>query len=245
MTQDRRRFAPVLTCSAAMLAAAGMASAESCYADCDGSGELDFFDFLCFQNEFAAQTPYADCDESGGHDFFDFLCFQDAFAAGCPALEVVPLGTASAPARLCGVEATPFPLDTRLIFTDVTTVATPIGGELVFDMPCNIGPGGCMFVGCWGRGYEGKTYYSNGSPRIEIAVPPNSAFYFYMKPSALDPVEFEITGIGAGAEVSVRDVMDAFGDAHGFAFCGGVETVVIRATDGVSDFSFGEFSIAE
>lgn len=25
-----------------------------CYADCDESGELDFFDFLCFQNEFAA-----------------------------------------------------------------------------------------------------------------------------------------------------------------------------------------------
>src|SRR5690606_30776818 len=24
----------------------------ACYADCDESGELDFFDFLCFQNEF-------------------------------------------------------------------------------------------------------------------------------------------------------------------------------------------------
>jgi DNA-binding beta-propeller fold protein YncE len=55
-----------------------------CYADCDESGELDFFDFLCFQNEFAAQTPYADCDGSGQHDFFDFLCFQNEFAAGCP-----------------------------------------------------------------------------------------------------------------------------------------------------------------
>ncbi len=55
-----------------------------CYADCDLSGGLDFFDFLCFQNEFAAATAYADCDNSGGHDFFDFLCFQNAFAAGCP-----------------------------------------------------------------------------------------------------------------------------------------------------------------
>ncbi len=54
-----------------------------CYADCDGSGGLDFFDFLCFQNAFAAMDPYADCDTSGGHDFFDFLCFQNAFAAGC------------------------------------------------------------------------------------------------------------------------------------------------------------------
>jgi hypothetical protein len=57
---------------------------EPCYADCDESGELDFFDFLCFQNEFAAGTEYADCDESGELDFFDFLCFQNEFAAGCP-----------------------------------------------------------------------------------------------------------------------------------------------------------------
>jgi hypothetical protein len=55
-----------------------------CYADCDESGELDFFDFLCFQDAFAAGDPYADCDESGELDFFDFLCFQNAFAAGCP-----------------------------------------------------------------------------------------------------------------------------------------------------------------
>jgi hypothetical protein len=56
----------------------------TCYADCDESGELDFFDFLCFQNEFAAGAAYADCDESGALDFFDFLCFQNEFAAGCP-----------------------------------------------------------------------------------------------------------------------------------------------------------------
>ena len=56
----------------------------NCYADCDASGLLDFFDFLCFQNAFALGQPYADCDQSGTLDFFDFLCFQNAFAAGCP-----------------------------------------------------------------------------------------------------------------------------------------------------------------
>ncbi|MFG0284135.1 MAG: hypothetical protein ACF8R7_06900 [Phycisphaerales bacterium JB039] len=55
-----------------------------CYADCDGTGELDFFDFLCFQNAFATGDLYADCDGTGALDFFDFLCFQNAFAAGCP-----------------------------------------------------------------------------------------------------------------------------------------------------------------
>ncbi|MFG0284731.1 MAG: choice-of-anchor R domain-containing protein [Phycisphaerales bacterium JB039] len=55
-----------------------------CYPDCDESGTLDFFDFLCFQNAFAQMDPYADCDGSGTLDFFDFLCFQNEFAAGCP-----------------------------------------------------------------------------------------------------------------------------------------------------------------
>jgi hypothetical protein len=53
------------------------------YADCDGSGELDFFDFLCFQEAFAAGGPYANCDGAGGLDFFDFLCFQGEFVDGC------------------------------------------------------------------------------------------------------------------------------------------------------------------
>jgi len=57
--------------------------ASACPADCDGSGDLTFFDFLCFQNLFAAADPQADCDGSGRHDFFDFLCFQNAFVAGC------------------------------------------------------------------------------------------------------------------------------------------------------------------
>lgn len=56
---------------------------EPCYQNCDRSGELDFFDFLCFQSRFAGGDPYADCDGSGVLDFFDFLCFQDMFFSGC------------------------------------------------------------------------------------------------------------------------------------------------------------------
>ncbi|MFG0285972.1 MAG: S8 family serine peptidase [Phycisphaerales bacterium JB039] len=55
-----------------------------CYADCDESGALDFFDFLCFKNAFGSGDLYADCDGTGTLDFFDFLCFQNAFGAGCP-----------------------------------------------------------------------------------------------------------------------------------------------------------------
>ena len=54
-----------------------------CFADFDGDGELTIFDFLAFQNAFAAGDLRADCDASGALDIFDFLCFQNAFAAGC------------------------------------------------------------------------------------------------------------------------------------------------------------------
>ncbi|MFG0284047.1 MAG: GC-type dockerin domain-anchored protein [Phycisphaerales bacterium JB039] len=56
---------------------------SGCYPDCDGSGELDLFDFLCFQNQFGLGDPAADCDGNGVLDLFDFLCFQNEFAAGC------------------------------------------------------------------------------------------------------------------------------------------------------------------
>jgi hypothetical protein len=55
-----------------------------CYADCDGNGTLDVFDFLCFQDAFVNAEPYADCDGNSMLDVFDFLCFQDAFVKGCP-----------------------------------------------------------------------------------------------------------------------------------------------------------------
>lgn len=59
---------------------------SGCYADCDGSGALDLFDFLCFVNAFNSGDTYADCDRSTGCevlDLFDFLCFVNAFNAGC------------------------------------------------------------------------------------------------------------------------------------------------------------------
>ena len=62
---------------------AGFALATACEADLDGDGTLTLFDFLTFQNAFAAGEARADCDRDGSLTLFDFLCFQNAFAAGC------------------------------------------------------------------------------------------------------------------------------------------------------------------
>src|SRR5690606_28830915 len=54
-----------------------------CAADMNADRVLDFFDFLEFQDLFAAGSTHADLTADGALDFFDFLAFQDAFAAGC------------------------------------------------------------------------------------------------------------------------------------------------------------------
>jgi hypothetical protein len=65
------------------LDALGWTITLACPADCDGSGTLDFFDFLCFQDAFDAGNPSADLDGDGALTVFDFLAFQNAFDAGC------------------------------------------------------------------------------------------------------------------------------------------------------------------
>jgi hypothetical protein len=57
---------------------------STCRVDLTGDGSLDFFDFLEFQNLFAAGDLKADFTGDGLLDFFDFLAFQNEFAAGCP-----------------------------------------------------------------------------------------------------------------------------------------------------------------
>jgi hypothetical protein len=54
-----------------------------CAADCDGSGDLTLFDFLCYVNLFNENDPAADCDDDGVLTLFDFLCFVNDFNTGC------------------------------------------------------------------------------------------------------------------------------------------------------------------
>ena len=59
------------------------AELSGCPVDCDASGSLDIFDFLCFQTLFAAGDLSADFDGDGELTIFDFLAFQTAFEDGC------------------------------------------------------------------------------------------------------------------------------------------------------------------
>lgn len=69
----------------AALSLAWQVHAAECRADLDGDGSLTLFDFLSFQNLFAAGDLRADFDGDGALTLFDFLVFQNEFALGCPA----------------------------------------------------------------------------------------------------------------------------------------------------------------
>ncbi len=56
---------------------------DQCLPDCETDGDLDVFDFLCFQGKFAQQDPYADFEGDGDWDIFDFLAYQNAYSQGC------------------------------------------------------------------------------------------------------------------------------------------------------------------
>ena len=58
--------------------------AAGCAADCDGNGELNILDFVCFQGLFQDGDDAADCNGDGVLNILDFVCFQGEFQAGCP-----------------------------------------------------------------------------------------------------------------------------------------------------------------
>ncbi|MFG0283489.1 MAG: hypothetical protein ACF8R7_03625 [Phycisphaerales bacterium JB039] len=215
-----------------------------CMADCDGSGTIDLFDFLCFQNLFSAGDLCADCDEDGALDLFDLLCFQMVFSSGCPELKIIELGVEPPPAVLCSLKLTSFPPDDRPLDVSVRTVPTPIGGDLRFERACKhfrVGSG----WSAWSHGYTGDVYRTG--TEINITVPPNSAFSLYADSSLYFGGELDITGSIGGRAVHRRFTIDSAAGAKGFAFCGGVElvTIKIRVTFGYPELAVGEFGIAK
>ena len=53
-----------------------------CWADYNGDGPVDFFDYLDFVGDFSANADAADYNADGVVDFFDYLDFVDAFSGG-------------------------------------------------------------------------------------------------------------------------------------------------------------------
>src|SRR5690606_32518999 len=113
-------------------------------------------------------------------------------------------------------------------------------GNVTFSTACNIRQIGAGWA-TWSHGYLGSVYYSNGAASLDVSPPANSAFYLYAEPNPFADIEFEITRDGGD---SVVETISGSSGAKGYGFCGGVKTVNVRTTDGVTDFAVGEFGIA-
>ncbi|MCW5776928.1 MAG: hypothetical protein KIS87_10860 [Phycisphaeraceae bacterium] len=55
-----------------------------CYADCNGDGNVNTLDFLCYLNRYVTGDPAADCNGDTLVNTLDFVCFLNAYTAGCP-----------------------------------------------------------------------------------------------------------------------------------------------------------------
>lgn len=57
---------------------------NTCQADLNNDGVLDFFDISAFLSAFSTNNPIADLNNDSAFDFFDISAFLTAFSAGCP-----------------------------------------------------------------------------------------------------------------------------------------------------------------
>jgi hypothetical protein len=61
----------------------GLTSSACCPADCNGDGEVNILDFLCFQGKITNGDISADCNGDSMLNIFDFLCMQGKVTEGC------------------------------------------------------------------------------------------------------------------------------------------------------------------
>jgi hypothetical protein len=173
--------------------------------------------------------------------------------ASAATITYVDLGTAAPPATLGGHTMTPFPDNPVAVFTDVLSVASPLGGTVDFSIPMNAREIGAGWA-TWSHGYTGDVYYSNGATSVTMTLPAGTgAFYFYGEPDPFSIFQFSATASDGGV-VSIASPfvpIDGLGGARGFGFFASGTTIesILFTSAGCNtcspiDFAVGEFGIA-
>jgi hypothetical protein len=152
-------------------------------------------------------------------------------------------GTAAPPATLGPYTMTPFGADPQPLFTDVTSVASPLGGSVGFSPALNhrqIGAGWAT----WSHGYTGDVYYTNGGTSVTMTMPANTvAFYFYAEPNPF--AVFNITATAQDGTTSGPIPVDGNAGATYFGFYATApDTIASITVSSTVDFAVGEFGIA-
>lgn len=157
---------------------------------------------------------------------------------------VIAGGTSAPSATLGPFTMTPFPDDTRSVFSNVTNIPSPLGGQITTSSSVNhreIGNGWAS----WSHGYTGDVYYSNGLQSVTLSLPASTgAFYFYVEPQ---PFSFhDITATTDSGAMVTQNVTGSSGAAYYGFYTDASDTIAsITISSPTTDFAFGEFGIAQ
>lgn len=164
-------------------------------------------------------------------------------AAAQAAITGVTIGTVAPPATLGPYTMTPFGPDARPDYTIVTTVPSPLGGNVTFSIPMDkrtVGSGWAT----WSHGYTGPVYWDQGMMGVVLSLPPQTgAFYLYAEPNP-----YALHWINAVAQdgTTISQYVDGNAGACGYGFyaTGGSSIVSINVWSPSTDLAVGEFGIA-
>jgi hypothetical protein len=159
-------------------------------------------------------------------------------------------GTSAPPATLGGYTMSAFGADPAAHPSLVTTAPGPTG-NVTFDEAlthAKVGPDWTT----WSNGYTGDVYYTSSSPNrdaLGLTLPPGAgAFYFYVEPANVGPVDVTAT-TNAGTTSGPVSVAGSSGARYfGFHTTTPGETITsigVSAPAGANGFAVGQFAIAQ
>jgi hypothetical protein len=169
-----------------------------------------------------------------------------AAATAAPASITGFAGGSAAPGATLGPYImTSFALDTRPLFQDVSSVASPLGGAVSFSSPLEhyrIDNG----WGSWSNGYTGDVYFTGCHTSLTMTLPAQTAaFYFYAEPNPWGLYTIVAT---AQDGTQVSQTVNGYAGAayYGFYGTGGsyVTSIAVTTPQHI-DFAVGEFGIAK
>lgn len=154
-------------------------------------------------------------------------------------------GTNPAPPTLGGYTMTSFPLDGRPLGNVVTTVPSPLGGDILFSNSryhVRINQG----WNNWSNGYTGDVYYNYDTSPLLISLPiGTTAFYFYMEGDAYQTITMSATA-NDGTTSGPITVTTPWGAKYfGFYSNGGTQLISILINSAGGNFAVGEFGISK
>ena len=159
-------------------------------------------------------------------------------------ITAVDLGTAAPPATLGGYTMTPFAADPTPPYTVVTSVASPLGGSVTFDIGLSHRVVGASW-GTWSHGYSGDVYYTDGAQSVTLTLPANTAaFYLYAEPNPFSLHTITVTA-NDGTSLSVHVHGDHGANGYGFYLSGPGSLTSLTVSSPTTDFAIGEFGIAK